>query len=50
MTVDPREEDRSNISPAVNEAFHWGLADMMIGADRRTEAPGFEVRNRQQWL
>lgn len=43
MTVDPRKGDRSNISPAVYEAFRWGLADMMIGADRRTEAPGFEV-------
>lgn len=50
VTVDPCKEDRSNISPPVYEAFHWGLADMMIGADGRTGAPGFEVCNRQRWL
>lgn len=43
VTVDPCKEDRSNISPPVYEAFRWGLADMMIGADGRTGAPGFEV-------
>lgn len=36
VTVDPCKEDRSNISPPVYEAFRWGLADMMIGADGRT--------------
>lgn len=50
VTVDPCKEDRSNISPPVYEAFCWGLADMMIGADGRTGAPCFEVCNRQRWL
>lgn len=50
VTVDPCKEDRSNISPPVYEAFRWGLADMMIGADGWTGAPGFEVCNRQRWL
>lgn len=50
VTVDPCKEDRSNISPPVYEAFRWGLTDMMIGADGRTGAPGFEVSNRQRWL
>lgn len=43
VTVDPYKEDRSNISPPVYEAFRWGLADMMIGADGWMGAPGFEV-------
>lgn len=40
VTVDPREEDRSNISSQCTEAFRPGIADMMIGADGRMGAPG----------